>query len=138
MIQEKTIAKKKGLRTTKIPPYVIIKEALRGYTKFKRHAALTGQDYIEHTYTVYDDDGIPTEKISIELSLWDLFRGVKKISPRKREALWYGVILDKRQEEVGEIMGCRPVTCGQYANSACMQLAEEHLSEQIEVIDGLA
>lgn len=128
----------KTLRYERIPKYIIVKETLRNYTKFRRHATLIEQSHshydgtISHSYVVYNKDGTPKEKITIEISFWDLLRGIKKISPRKREALWYSIILDKKQEEVGKIMGCRPVTCGQYANSACQQLADLHLNEIIE------
>jgi DNA-directed RNA polymerase specialized sigma24 family protein len=125
------------LRTTRIPLFKIVKEALNNYTTWRRHIAICQQSHTHydgtlcHTYIVYNEDRTPKEKVTVEMSFWDLLRGIEKISPRKREALWYGVILGKTQEEAGKIMGLRSVTVGQYSNAAAMELAK-NITEIVE------
>jgi DNA-directed RNA polymerase specialized sigma24 family protein len=123
---------KKKLRTERIPEHKLIEEALRSYTTFREHFGFTGDHVLEHSYIVYNEDGSRKEKVTQVISLFDLFNGVKNLSPRKRQAIWYIAIQGYTQEEVGRIMGCRAVTCGQYLKAGCMQLAKEIYQEQVE------
>jgi DNA-directed RNA polymerase specialized sigma24 family protein len=66
---------------------------------------------------------------TITISLWDLQDGLKDLAPRKREAVFYNVILDKRQKDVAEIMGITTVSVGQYVESAMIQLAAKYFTE---------
>lgn len=115
--------------TKPIPLYLILREILRHYLEFREHAGSTGDHVIEHGYTYYPEDGEP-QKVSITISLWDLHRGIKELAPRKREALFYNVILDQRQRDVADTMGITTVSVGQYVKQACIQLARDYFKEE--------
>ncbi len=129
-----TTANKK-LRLKRIPPYKLIEDTLRQYTQFRSlfsDGEGGGTHIIEHSYLVYNPDGTVKEKVTVVLSLFDLFQGVEKLSPRKREAIWWIAINGHTQDEVGQIMNCRAVTCGQYLKAGCVQLAKEIYKEEVE------
>ena len=67
------------------------------------------------------------------MCLWDLQGALKNLSARKREAVYYNVILDKKQKDVADIMGITTVSVGQYVEQAMMQLAEEYFAKDDEV-----
>jgi DNA-directed RNA polymerase specialized sigma24 family protein len=66
----------------------------------------------------------------VTISFWDLHRGIKELSPRKREALFYNVILDEKQRDVADRMGITTVSVGQYVEQAVMQLAEQYFTDE--------
>lgn len=117
--------------TEPVPPHRILREVLRHYTEYRTHVANTGDHVIQHGYWVHPEDG-EKYKVSVTLSFWDLHRGIKELSPRKREALFYNVILDQRQRDVAEKMGITTVSVGQYVEQACLQLAEEYFNDEDE------
>jgi DNA-directed RNA polymerase specialized sigma24 family protein len=86
---------------------------------------------IEHGYFVHDDDGKIIAQHIVTLSFWDLHRGVKNLSDRKKEAFFYNVILDKKQKDVAKIMGITTVSVGQYVEQAMLQLSEQHFAEEL-------
>jgi len=96
----------------------ILKEVYRHYIDFQDHASRTGQFYL--TYG------------PITLSLIDLQYGLDKLSPRKREAVFLNVILDKKQKDAAAIMGITTVSVGQYVEQAMIQLAERYFAEMDE------
>lgn len=98
------------------PIYKRLREALRHYTEFKAHVSATSQHVFEH-------DGI-------QISFYDLQKGIKELSPRKKEALFYNVILDWKQKDVAEIMGITTVSVGQYVDGAVQQLAKRYFAER--------
>lgn len=121
----------KDRRTKPEPKHRVLREVLRHYLEFRDYVAQHGGDgVIEHGYFVYDDDGNVTQKINITISFWDLFYGLKELSPRKREAIWYNVIQDKLQREVAEIMGITTVSVGQYVEQGVLQLSERYFAEE--------
>jgi DNA-directed RNA polymerase specialized sigma24 family protein len=81
---------------------------------------------------VYDLKPI-LRRAAVTISFWDLQGGLQKLSPRKREAVFYNVILDKKQKDVAEIMGITTVSVGQYVDQAMLQLSEDYFA-QLEVI----
>jgi DNA-directed RNA polymerase specialized sigma24 family protein len=110
----------------------VLREVLRHYVEYKEHVGNTGNHVIEHGYYIYEDDGETIkDKISVTLSFWDLHRGIKELSPRKKEALFYNVIMDMKQRDVAEEMEITTVSVGQYVEQATIQLAEEYFSEEI-------
>jgi DNA-directed RNA polymerase specialized sigma24 family protein len=111
------------------PRHRILREVLRHYTEFKTHVSSTGDHVIEHGYFVYDDEGNIKERELVTISFWDLHNGIKDLSPRKREALFYNVILDWKQKDVAERMGITTVSVGQYVEQAVIQLAERYFAE---------
>jgi DNA-directed RNA polymerase specialized sigma24 family protein len=115
---------------SEIPKHRILREFYRNYPKFKRLFETDGTDVIEHSYTFVDENG-KEKKDTISMSLWDLQGGLKNLSTRKREAVFYNVILDKKQKDVAEIMGITTVSVGQYVEQAMMQLAEDYFVEDL-------
>lgn len=80
---------------------------------------------------IYDEAGENiVDRQTVSISFWDLHRGIKDLSPRKREALWYNVILDWRQRDVAERMGITTVSVGQYVEQAVIQLADIYFVEE--------
>lgn len=66
--------------------------------------------------------------VKVTLSFWDLQGALKDLSPRKREAVFYNVILDKKQKDVAAIMGITTVSVGQYVEQAMIQLSEKYFA----------
>lgn len=124
----------KDKRTKEEPKHRVLREVLRHYLEFRDYVAQHGGDgVIEHGYFVYNEDGTKT-KVIITISFWDLFYGLKELSPRKREAVWYNVIQDKLQREVAEIMDITTVSVGQYVEQAMLQLSERYFAEEDSAI----
>lgn len=119
-----------------IPKHRILREVYRHYYSFKQLFTKEGTDVIEHSYWVQNEDGT-REKHTVTISLWDLHDGLETLSARKREAVYYNVLLDKKQKEVAEIMGITTVSVGQYVEQAMIQLADKYFAEE-SVEDGVA
>lgn len=78
---------------------------------------------IEYGYHIYDDDDRIKDKVSVTISFWDLHGSLRRLSARKREAVFYNVILDWKQKDVADRMGISTVSVGQYVQAAMEQLA---------------
>lgn len=78
---------------------------------------------IDYGYYIYDDTDQIRDKVSITLSFWDLHGSLKRLSARKREAVFYNVILDWKQKDVADRMQISTVSVGQYVQAAMEQLA---------------
>lgn len=94
-----------------------LREALRHYHEFEQLFVQTGQISISG----------PDQ---IEISFLDLKNGLNRLSKRKREAIYYNVILDMRQKDVADIMGITTVSVGQYVESGFIQFAEDYFARQ--------
>jgi DNA-directed RNA polymerase specialized sigma24 family protein len=103
----------------------------RHYPEYRDYVmAHGGAGVINHGYFIYEDDGVTVkDKISISISFWDLHNALHKLSGRKREAVFYNVILDWKQRDVATRMGITTVSVGQYVESAMLQLAEAYFAE---------
>lgn len=130
-----------------IPNHIVLRETLRHYLEFRDLVAGTGlngegadgrKHVIEHSYWAIDEDN-PGErkKVTVELSFWDLQRGIKELSPRKKEALYLNVILDKKQREVAEIMNISTVSVGQYVFNSVYQLCNHYFPDAIEELSNV-
>jgi DNA-directed RNA polymerase specialized sigma24 family protein len=75
------------------------------------------------------------KRVSIGFNFWDLHRGLKDLAPRKREALFYNVIMDLKQKDVAKKMGITTVTVGQYVEHAFRQLVSSHLITEEDIDD---
>jgi DNA-directed RNA polymerase specialized sigma subunit len=64
-----------------------------------------------------------------------LYRGIKELAPRKREALFWNIICDQKQKDVADRMGITTVSVGQYCQAACEQLIEHHFKIEREELD---
>ncbi len=83
-----------------------------------------------------EDGGIHKETISI--SFWDLHRGIKELTPRKREALYWNVIRDQKQKDVAARMGITTVSVGQYVDLSCKILIDRHIQSLAISEEGIA
>jgi len=52
------------------------------------------------------------------------------LSPRKREAVWFNVILDQKQRDVAKKMEITTVSVGQYVEQAMLQLSEHYFADE--------
>jgi DNA-directed RNA polymerase specialized sigma24 family protein len=119
----------KDFRTKPEPLHRVLREVYRHYLEFKDLVAHTGDHVIEHGYFIYDEDGNIVDKIAVTISFWDLHYGLKELAPRKKEAVFYNVILDMKQKDVSKIMKITMVSVGQYVENAMKQLAKRYFSE---------
>ena len=119
--------KKKNQRTS---PHRVLREVLRHYLEYR--------DLITHPQPGFQIDSLDgiIEYAGLSISFWDLMDCLKSqkdgglLSDRKREAIFYNVILDKRQKDVAEIMNITTVSVGQYVEQGVMQLANELFGEK--------
>lgn len=123
------MAANKGKVTEEIPRHRILREVYRHYLEYRQYVSDTGNSVIEHGYFIYDDEGNIVDKKSITISFWDLHNALSKLSDRKREAVFYNVILDWKQRDVAKKMGITTVSVGQYVEQACLQLSERYFAE---------
>lgn len=124
------MANMKSRPTEPIPLHRVLREIYRHYLEFRDYVTATGEHVIDHGYFVYEDDGETIKgRVETNLSFWDLHRGIKELSDRKREAFFFNVIQDKKQKDVAEIMGITTVSVGQYVEQACLQLYERYFAE---------
>ena len=61
----------------------------------------------------------------IEVSFLDLQGCLQHLSKRKKEAIFWNVILDKKQKDVAKIMGITTVSVGQYVQAGFEQIVNE-------------
>lgn len=99
----------------------ILREAYRHYTEWGELVAQGTSYTIEYN--------------GLTLSYMDLQNSLKKLSKRKKEAVYYNVIHDMKQKDVADIMGITTVSVGQYVDNAMIQLAKEYFGDE-ELING--
>lgn len=100
------------------PAYKIVREAYRNYLTFESLATQSGNFFITNG--------------EVTISFIDLQGSLNKLSARKKEAIYYNVILDKLQRDTAEIMGITTVSVGQYVQTGMQQLVEWVLPEMVE------
>lgn len=113
--------KKKKVSRQKPEPvskHKVMRELYRNYMQFREYVRSTGETTIE-----YQD---------VAISFYDLGMGLNELSPRKKQAFYLNVILDKKQKDVAEIMGITTVSVGQYVEAASKQLADIYFGESDE------
>jgi DNA-directed RNA polymerase specialized sigma subunit len=127
------LANAKGRPTAPIPKHRVLREVYRHYPEYRDLVMNQGgTGVINHGYHVYEDDGETVkDKVTISISFWDLHNGLTELSARKREAVFYNVILDWKQKDVAEVMGITTVSVGQYVEQAMLQLAERYFAEDL-------
>lgn len=123
----------KGRKTDPIPLHRLLREIYRNYLRYRTYVADTGIHVIEHGYYTYEDDGETIKNhYNATISFWDLHRGVKDLSERKKEAFLYNVIFDMKQVDVAAIMGITTVSVGQYVEQAMLSLSKEYFAVELE------
>lgn len=120
-------AKKKQLQ----PRHRILREIYRHYMEFRDLVTATGESVFEHGEFIYNDEGEIVGRRLIEISFWDLHNALNKLSKRKREAVFWNVIMDQKQKDVADRMGITTVSVGQYVEQAMVQLAEKYFAEEL-------
>ena len=96
-------------------PHKIVREVLRHYLEFEKLASNEDSNAMFISdYTIEYGDYM--------ISFLDLQGCLRDLSPRKKEAVFYNVILDWKQAKVAELMGIKTVTVGQYVEQACQQI----------------
>lgn len=95
----------------------IVKRMLVRYIELEDHFRQFGDYVIEHR--------------GISFSFLDLQGCLKDLPTRKKEAVYYNVILDMQQKDAAEIMGITSVSVGQYVSSVCLQIAEQLWGEDL-------
>lgn len=120
----------------KIRSHIAIREATRTFPTWQAHVSQTG-GHVIHGDTC--DRGV------IAISFYDIERVVRAYTPvrwvlkqphfpehdqfelskRKKEAIYYNVILDLRQKDVAEIMGITTVSVGQYVELGFRQITDQ-------------
>ena len=117
--------------TAPIPKHRVLREVLRHYTEYRELVNQDGRSHvIRYGYWVHDRRGRRKKKELVEISFWDLHQGLRELAPRKREAIFYNVILDMKQKDVAKIMGITTVSVGQYVEAGCLQLAKQYFAEE--------
>lgn len=129
------MAGNKSKVTEPIPPHRILREIYRHYIEYKEWVSSNGKSVIEHGYFVYNEDGSIRERVMVTISFWDLHGALDKLSKRKREAVFYNVILDWKQRDVAEKMGITTVSVGQYVEQAMLQLSEKYFADELQAIN---
>lgn len=144
------MAHAKGRPTEALPPHRVLREVYRHYLEYRAIvmcpsgrvttstegkkgdcSGITCEDgVIEYGYWTYEEDGVTKkDKVNVAISFWDLHGALKTLSDRKREAVFYNVILDWKQRDVATRMGITTVSVGQYVEQAMKQLAERYFAE---------
>jgi DNA-directed RNA polymerase specialized sigma24 family protein len=126
------VSDKKTDRVDEIPPHRLLREVLRHYLEYEHLVASTDgrMANISHGYWVKGDDGTKLRKVAVSLSFWDLQGALKELSPRKKEAIFYNVIYDKKQADVAAIMKITTVSVGQYVEQGVIQIAKKILPDE--------
>jgi DNA-directed RNA polymerase specialized sigma24 family protein len=83
-------------------------------------------------YAVPSSDPDSDDYHVISVSFIDLKEGVEDLPPRKKEAFFYRVILDKKQREVADIMQISMVSVGQYVKDSLIKLSKHYFGEDCE------
>lgn len=125
----KTAADKKI--TTPIPLHRILREILRHYYEYRALVRGDGRnDVIKYAYWIYDKRGRKKKKEEVLISFWDLHDCLAELAPRKKEAIYYNVLLDEKQRDVAKRMGITTVTVGQYVEAGTRQIAAKYFAER--------
>lgn len=127
------MAQNKDLVTEEIKPHRVLREVFRNFRQFRELVASTGTDVIEHGYFIYNEDGSINRKISITISYSDLVGRLNELSERKRQAIFWNVIMDYKQRDVAEIMDITTVSVGQYVDTGMEQLAKEYFADGTKI-----
>ena len=97
----------------------ILREVIRNYTTFE---ALCRQQPMEGGQRTGDWE---IEHKGLTINFLDLQSCLKKLSKRKKEAVFFNVIMDEKQKDVAARMGITTVSVGQYVEQAMLQVAKD-------------
>lgn len=129
------------IQKAKVQRHKILREALRHLDEFKTFVTQSVPEPASGKYGNSAKGVINAQHAGlrdvidyqgIELSYFDLVDALHntKLAPRKREALFYNVIMDMKQKDVAEIMGITTVSVGQYVEQAMRKIAETYFKDE--------
>lgn len=98
----------------------ILREVLRNYTVFESLCASNDDSDARRSADQYE-----ISHRGITINFLDLQNCLKGLSKRKKEAVFYNVIMDMKQKDVAAVMGITTVSVGQYVEQAMIQVAKE-------------
>lgn len=98
--------------------HIILREVLRNYTVFE---SLVAHQPLENGLRTGDWE---IEHKGMTINFLDLQGCLKKLSKRKKEAVFFNVILDWKQKHVAAQMGITTVSVGQYVKQAMIEVAK--------------
>jgi DNA-directed RNA polymerase specialized sigma24 family protein len=96
-----------------------LREALRHYIEFREYASGWGRMGPEALTT----DRHEIEYRGVRINFFDLQGCLASLSPRKKEAVFWNVIMDKKQKDVAEIMEITTGSVNQYVEQGMLQIA---------------
>jgi DNA-directed RNA polymerase specialized sigma24 family protein len=105
----------------------ILREVLRNYTVFESLCARNDDSDARLSADQYE-----ISHKGITINFLDLENCLKNLSKRKKEAVFYNVILDMKQKDVAEVMKITTVSVGQYVEQAMLQVVKELWPEEDE------
>lgn len=94
----------------------ILREVIRNYTVFEAYCSQHGEYDIDHK--------------GLTINFLDLQKCLQRLSKRKKEAVFFNVILDMKQKDVAAEMGITTVSVGQYVEQAMLQVAKDLWPEE--------
>lgn len=102
----------------------LLREIIRHYPEFK--ALCRQQELVGGRPGLFEKTGDwDLSYKGLSINILDLQGCLKNLSPRKKEAVFYNVIMDMKQKDVAEIMNITTVSVGQYVEQAMLQVAKE-------------
>lgn len=114
------------------PKHRILREVLRKYLTLKDACAAVGEFTIEvcaiggcinpKEGAMRGHDG---ECQIVGINFLDLQNCLKRLSKRKKQAVFWNVICDQKQKDVAARMGITTVSVGQYVEQAMLQVAKD-------------
>lgn len=110
-------------RVLKHPHHKVLREAIRHYLEFEAFVTNPDSDDVE---TVINATHGNLEFKGVTINFFDLQGALQMLSKRKKEAVFYHVIMDMKQKEVEKVMGITTVTVGQYVEQAMLQLMKNY------------
>lgn len=121
----------------KLKRHRILREVIRDYLSLKAQTLEEGQWEIHlHDLPSWCSEEWDSSITEFSINFNDLKNCLASLSARKKEAVFYNVILDMKQKEVAKIMGITTVSVGQYVDQAMVQIAKEMWPDEHEKEEG--
>jgi DNA-directed RNA polymerase specialized sigma24 family protein len=102
----------------------VLREALRHYLEFKSYVSWTTNSP-EGPPGQQSRDRWEVEYFGVRINYLDLQGCLRVLSQRKREAIFYNVIMDWKQKDVATAMGITTGSVNQYVEQGMIQIAAD-------------
>jgi len=107
----------------------VLREVLRHYLEFRSYVSWTDNSSSAGSSGT---DRWEIEHKGLRISFLDLRDCLAQLSVRKKEAVFWNVIMDKKQKDVAEIMGITTGSVNQYVEQGMLQIAQTLWPEEGE------